>query len=100
MNIQKQARAKDRGLFAIANAVSMAMGEDPFNEEFDQGSLRRQLVNSIEQGLTKPFISMDFGRKWRYSKTSNVNIYCQCRGIAEGQMIQCEHCVRWYHKEC
>ena len=59
MNIQKQAGAKDCGLFAIANAVSMAMGEDPFNKEFDQGSLRRQFVNSIEQGLTKPFISMD-----------------------------------------
>ena len=99
MNIQKQAGAKDCGLFAIANVVSMAMGEDPFNKEFDQGSLRRQLVNSIEQGLTKPFISMDFSRKWRHSKTTNVDIYCQCCGI-KGQMIQCEYCVRWYHKEC
>ena len=54
MNIQKQAGAKDCGLFA------MAMGEDPFNKQFDQGSLRRQVVDSIEQGLMKPFISMDF----------------------------------------
>ena len=68
MIIQKQGGAKDCGLLAIANAVSMAMGEDPFNKEFDQGSLRRQLFDSIKQGLIKAFISMDFSRKWHYYK--------------------------------
>ena len=100
VNVQKQAGTKDCGLFAIANAVSMAMGEDPLSRDFDQGSLRRHLIESIEEGLMKPFKSSEKFKKWRYSKTTSVPIYCTCRGIEEGRMIECEHCKMWYHKEC
>ena len=98
--MQKQAGAKDCGLYAIAIALSLAMGVDPCTREYKQECLRSELFSSLERGEMKPFSSKKVKRRWRNGKVTHIQIYCKCRGIEDGPMTECEECKEWFHKEC
>ena len=100
MNVQKQSGSRDCGLFAIAMAQSLCNNEDPFDKTYMQSDLRGCLKDSMEAGVMKSFTAKQTRRKYRYHTVLHIDIYCKCRGIEEGLMIQCERCNRWYHKEC
>ena len=100
INIQTQTGARDCGLFAIANALCIASGVDPSEKTFDQGTMRENLVKGIDSGVLEAFKARNVTRKWRYCNTVTESVYCLCRGLEEGDMIQCSQCNEWFHKEC
>ncbi len=59
-----------------------------------------RIVLSLERGEMKPFSSKKVKRRWRNSKATHIQIYCKCRGIEEGPIVECEECKEWFHKEC
>ena len=32
--------------------------------------------------------------------TENVKVHCKCRLQEDGEMIKCEGCGEWFHKQC
>ena len=54
----------------------------------------------IDAGVLGAFKARQVTRKWRYCNTVAIEVYCDCRGIEEGDMIECNKCKEWYHKEC
>ena len=82
------------GLFAIAMAQSLCNNEDPLDKTYMQSDLRGCLKDSIEAGVMKSFTAKQTRRKYRYHTVLHIDIYCKCRDIEEGLMIQCERCNR------
>ena len=52
---QKQMGVKDCGLFSIAFATSIAFGQNPARQKFQQQSMRAHLVNCFENKKMIPF---------------------------------------------
>ena len=52
---QKQRSTKDCGLFAIANAIALACGQNPSKLRFRQESMRSYSVTCLEQNKLVPF---------------------------------------------
>ena len=52
----------------------------------------------IDAGVLGAFKARQVTRKWRYCNTVAIEVYCDCRGIEEGDMIECNKCKEWYHK--
>lgn len=100
VNIQAQTGTRDCGLFAIANALSIVSGKDPFEKMFDQKTMRKDLVQSIDSGVLRAFSGRQVTRKWRSCNVVTIEVYCHCRGLEEGDMIECSKCHEWYHREC
>ena len=76
------------------------MDIDPCSRVYNQGCLRQELIASIETGVMKPFSSRNQKRKWRAGKITHVPVYCKCREVEEGLMIECEGCSEWFHQKC
>ena len=55
MNIFKQEGGADCALFAMAVITSLALGNDPLQEVYQQGQLRSHYLNILECGNIKPF---------------------------------------------
>ena len=55
MNCQQQDGSTDCGLFAIANAVEVAAGNDPEKVIFDQTAMRPHLMSCLESEKLEPF---------------------------------------------
>ena len=52
---QIQQGGVDCGLFAITKAYELAAGNDPSDVSFDQGKMRKHLVQCLEKGRFEPF---------------------------------------------
>ncbi len=102
VNIQVQTGTRDCGLFAIANALSIVNGEDPSKKMFDQKTMLRDLVRNIDNGVLRSFNGCKVTRKRCNASCNDVTIkvYCHCRRLEEGEMIECSKCHERYHREC
>ena len=100
VNIQVQAGTRDCGLFAIANALSIVNGEEPSKKMFDQKTMRRDLVRDFDNRVLRSFNGRKVTRKRRSCNDVTIKVYCHCRGLEEGEMIECSKCHEWYHREC
>lgn len=99
--VQSQQGAADCGLFAIAFAVALCLGNNPQKMVFNQDKMREHLVDCIEsQNFTNfPFSVNTNWRKKRIVSTKE-NILCRCRGIYDSEMVQCSECALWFHLRC
>ena len=59
-----------------------------------------RIVLKFTEGRDEAFSSKKLKRKWRNGKVTHIQIYCKCRGIEEGPMIECEECKEWFHQDC
>lgn len=102
-NVSLQSGSSDCGLYAIAYATCLALGEDPTNYHFDQRCMRDHLVQCLESKKMKTFpILRERRRKMKNTikAVENISIYCMCRMPESGKMISCTECGQWCHTAC
>lgn len=99
---QKQQRAVDCGLFAIANAVSLASGIDPADIQYNQSLMRTHLHMCLTKGRLKMFPHTQRKSKWIIAERHEIlSKYCICHQYKEkSEMVQCDKCQGWYHCSC
>ena len=101
VNVHKQTGCNDCGLFSIAYAVALCLGENPGTLVFDQSEMRNHLVSCIEQQCFSMFPIRGKRRKnLKVKKTERVSVYCLCRMPDmphQPPMICCSKCSEWYH---
>ena len=108
------------GLYALANMVTVAHGEDPQTIQYT-GNLRTQYVDMARKGKMTMFQHEKRSRRNEYlfkttafvrfqdqvtipAMTHTFDIYCHCRlpeNIEQGDgMIDCDKCKNWFHCGC
>lgn len=99
---QKQQRAVDCGLFAIANAVSLASGIDPAGIQYNQNLMRTHLHMCLTKGRLKMFPHTQRRSKRIIAERHELlSKYCKCHQYKEkSEMVQCDKCQGWYHCSC
>ncbi|MPC58697.1 hypothetical protein E2C01_052704 [Portunus trituberculatus] len=60
--VQSQNDGYSCGLFTLAFAFSIAVGQDPCTVRYDRASMAPHLVKCLEQGVVQPFPSVPAGR--------------------------------------
>jgi hypothetical protein len=101
MNVAKQRNVKDCGLYAIAFAEQLLSGNDPSPSVFKQDAMRQHLLDCLLKKNLSAFPISNF-RTFRKSVEAEFTeeLYCYCKGISEGVMIQCDRCDVWFHAAC
>ncbi|KAF3698781.1 Calcium-responsive transcription factor [Channa argus] len=99
---QKQQRAMDCGLFAIANAVSLASGIDPADIQYNLNVMRAHLHTCLTKGKLKMFPHTQRKSRWIVAERCEIlSKYCICHQYKEkADMVQCNECQGWYHSSC
>ena len=69
-NIQAQSNGVDCGLYAVANATTIAFGEDPEEKLYKDKEMRQHLMQCFEAQILTPFPA--HGRKRRKTKPQPV----------------------------
>ena len=97
---QIQQGGVDCDLFAIANAYELTAGNDPSDVSFDQGKMRKYLVQCLENVVLNLFHDsrtlLDSKRK-----TCDINLFCYCSmPECSDDIVQCELCEEWLHMSC
>lgn len=97
---QFQAGGSDCGLFAIAYATDLCLGQEPASVRYNQQVMRSHLLECLLKKKFTPFPSKK-GTQLKPTKDF-IDIYCSCRlPEQEGdRMAQCGSCDEWYHKTC
>lgn len=98
---QKQKHAADCGLFAIANAFSLASGIDPAKIQYSQNLMRTHLHTCLTKGNLKMFPHTQRRSSWIMEKHQTLSKYCVCHQHRENaDMVKCNKCQGWYHCSC
>ena len=96
-DVQKQNGGNDCGIFAIAFATAICLGELPGKFLFD----RNHLIGCLEkQSFTMfPFKQERRQSSRKFASREIIPIYCVCRlpAINNVPMIQCSNCKRRFH---
>jgi hypothetical protein len=103
----------DCGLHAIANALSLALGEDPSNCIYSRKAMRYHLKSCLTSKLISPFPRSNSNKDNLVSvssKSKKAKVYCHCRRIFyqprnpkrtdDWTIIECSICKEWFHKMC
>ena len=102
IDVQMQSGTYDCGLFAIAFATALVLGQNPGQFLFDQAAMRRHLWNCLKNGKMTMFPVKKERRRAKKIKTHDeIPVFCSCRlpEIPGVQMIECTQCKMWYHVE-
>jgi len=103
MNVARQTGSTDCGLYAIAYAQCLLSGKDPVNAVFDQTLMRKHLLTAFDhEELSEfPVTSLRVVRR-KVLRSFSLVVYCVCRGgcLTGEQMIACDTCKLWLHRQC
>ena len=100
IDVPMQSGTNDCGLFAIAYAVTLALGQQPEEYQFNQAGMRTHFLHCLEKQNISMFPVL---RRCRIKKdmvraVQKLSVYCKCRmPQMERQMIECSKCKEWYH---
>lgn len=106
MNTERQNSVNDCGLYAIAYATSLLNGRDPINCVYDQQKMREHLIQCLEKDFCVrefPCTSQRTVRNTHITKKiCTLNCVCFSAFCKEkdNDMIQCNYCRVWFHKDC
>ncbi|XP_028409955.1 uncharacterized protein LOC114532611 [Dendronephthya gigantea] len=107
-SVQQQTSHVDCGVFAIAFATALALGQDPSKLRYDVPKMRPHLVECLKLKKMSPFPEMKPGSEIVLSKRKfyTVELFCSCRMPYEKPkseadlMAQCGSCKEWFHPQC
>ena len=100
-NVQQQNGVTDCGLFAIAFAVHLALGDDVAKLNFDQAEMRHHLQQCFQKKQMMPFLQSKNGNHNRYFPGREIELFCSCQmPETYDDMIECDTCEDWYHLKC
>ena len=98
--VQSQKGGSDCGLFALAFAATLCVGENPAQVNYIQHKLRNHLFDCLENRTIRNFPQLQRKKKAHLLGHSIIPVFCSCRQPASGTMICCSTCHEWYHKDC
>ena len=101
MNVGQQKNSYDCGAYAIAFSTSLLNGDDP--TQLTYLGVRGHLVSvlKVQSVCVDPFPSKVTVRTNPVKQVVKVAVHCICWGtIMEGDMIECNRCVKLFHKDC
>ena len=101
--VQWQSGASDCGIFALAFATSLCLGQDPAAVSYDQAHMRSHLLACLTSSKITPFPQRVHSRRVNMQKphTELLPVFCLCRLPDDGgRMVQCDNCDEWYHETC
>ena len=102
--VDRQNNSDDCGLFALAFATALCVGEDPqylhFNTEGT--SMRVHLLQCSENGVIQPFPSEMLKRRRarRDMKNGKIEVFCTCQRAEDEDMSECVKCGEMFHRTC
>ncbi len=102
MDVQMQAGGYDCGLFAIAFATAVVLGQHPGLFCFDQRKMRQHFKTCLEQGCITMFPLKKMRRRIKVKTTEPIPVFCHCRMPELTQTtkwIECSNCKEWYHAD-
>ena len=101
---QQQENTSDCGIFAIAFAIEICLGNPVESVSFEQCEMRAHLFRClINHKFTKfPSTKKKVQRPFLSSKVLRIDVYCICRmpDFFDYDMIECDSCQEWFHYEC
>ena len=103
VDVQMQSGGNDCGLFAIAFATALCLGELPGRYIFEQSSMRAPLIHCLETGEFSMFPVRKMRRNAkRVKSTTNIQVYYECRmtELPSSEIVQCTKCHEWFHFLC
>lgn len=105
MNVQSQKNGSDCGIFAIAYATQLAYGHDPIQCQWKVGVMRNHLLKCFEKQMITPFPlekerRITMGNRVRKSHEENIHCTCRMPNDKNLEMVCCDYCNRWFHREC
>ena len=108
INVQCQQSGHACGLFAIAMAIDLCEGRDPWFCSYDEPKMRSHLEKCFNSELISQFPQMinPARRCKRVLDEVTVNLFCLCRypdvdvTTHFGDMVSCDFCGSWYHQYC
>ena len=108
--VQQQSNQVDCGVFSIAFAVILALGDNPALVTYEQTSLRFHLNKCLKLGKFSQYPLIHRKQQKRAKEITITNdIYCTCRRTYFQEdteespynvMAPCCICEDWYHKKC
>ena len=92
----------DCGLFAIAFAVHLALGDDAAGLNFDQSKMRQHLLKCFQRKTMMPFPQTKAGPRYQtYFPHMEIELFCTCQmPETYDDMVECDTCGDWYHLKC
>ena len=103
VDVQMQSGHNECGMFAIAYATTLCLGEQPDNYILEQGAVRRHLIKFLEKGTFDMFpVRKTRRQSTRIKSTATIKVFCDCRmpELPSSGMVQCKNCREWYHLLC
>ena len=105
-HIQQQ-RGADCGLFAAAVCLALATGVNPETIRWRQNKMRVHMSECIKKEVLIPFPTIQ-GNILRLRTTTlskndfKIKLWCVCNlpSFAFKHMVECQTCLKWYHKPC
>ena len=103
VTLEFQAVQSQRGsrLFALAFAISLCSGESPIQTNYIQHLFRSHLLHCFTRRMISAFPRTT--RKKRFAQPRGqvtIQLFCRCRLPEQGNMIQCDGCMEWFHRQC
>ena len=105
LSVQQQHGTLDCGLFAIAFAVEVCLGNNVEVVSFKQKKMRSHLIDCLNKGIMSPFPKKHPNKESLPHPTSMVcaiKVYCYCKMPEQYdvKMISCDSCNHWFHYSC
>ena len=79
VDVQKQCGSSDCGVYAVAFATALSLGQDPGTLHFAESEMRRHLFNMLKEKKLKMFPVTKKKRSVRVTEGDPILIYCRCR---------------------
>ena len=103
LSVQQQNGYHDCGLFSVAYAVEVCLGQNPESVKFAQDRMRGHLLECLSSSTMNSFppTTQECISRPR-SGVLQVKLFCLCKlpAVFDAVMIQCDVCEEWYHIGC
>ena len=104
MNIERQRSGHACGLYAIAAAVDLCLGNDPCSSLYDEENMRNHLELRLHKRAIAQFPQQFRDTSQRVLKEISVPVYCICCypdcKTCFADMVCCDSCGQWFHERC
>ena len=97
VDVQMQSGTYDCGLFAIAHATALALGEQPGNYLYDQPKMRKHLYKSFQTKTMTLFPLKKERRNKELKAKTEEEKHCRMPELPNTRWVQCSHCENWFH---
>ena len=104
MNVEHQQSGHSCGLYAIAFAVDLCLGNDPCSSLYDEEKMRSHLELCFNKQALTRFPQQFRKVSHRVLDEISIPVYCICRypdcTTCFGDMVCCDSCGEWFHEHC